>query len=382
MEFVEEIVDKEAIIKIIGLGGGGSNAVDYMAKNYKANVSYICANTDTKALRQLSVDKKIELGSYKITKGLGAGMKSSVGREAALENRNDIKNAIKDSDMLFIAVGMGGGTGTGSAPIVADIAKELGILTVAVVTKPFTFEGNKKQRIANEGITKLISVVDSLIVLPNDRLIDTLSKEFLNSNIDQVFALSDDVLASSVNAIAELTTSCGRMNIDFSDVCTVMSMPGKAMIGSGVGSGENRASEAVNKAISNPLIEEVSLSNAKGVLINVTCAPSQINIIEYHSIGNIVAEYADEDADIKIGLVEDVNLKDDIRVTIIVTGLDQQRITYNNSIINTTPKSIIDHNVVVKEEAVKEVLTAQEKQPENIDNKTDIPAYLKRRQLS
>lgn len=381
MEFVDEKIIKEAVIKVIGLGGGGGNAVNHMYKNYRENAEYICANTDTQALNNIEVDRKIELGAIKATKGLGAGMKTSVGQEAAMENHAEIKSSIEGADVLFITVGMGGGTGTGSAPIVADIAKDLGILTVAVVTKPFKYEGKKKMRIAENGITKLINRVDSLIVLPNDRLVDTLTQEAL-MDIQVAFMASNEVLANSVNSITEITSNYGLMNIDFADIRTVMSMPGKAMIGSGIGSGENRALDATRKALSNPLIEEINLVDAKGILVNIT--GMVVGLTEITDISNMISEYAHNDADIKTGVVEDASMKDDIKVTLIATGLNIENNTFKLNDVDNQ-KSIIDDNINTSNDTTPQRVEPEIKMPDKNNKKFigyDIPAYLRKRQKS
>ena len=380
MEFINtKLKQKHEVIKVIGLGGAGSNAVNHMAKKYPSDVIHICANTDIKHLESLEVEHKINLGSQNTTRGLGAGMRSHAGKEAAKESLDEIKNAISGADMLFIAAGMGGGTGTGSAPVVAEIAKDMGILTVAVVTKPFSGEGKKKKRIANEGIGQLIHQVDSLIILPNDRLADTLSKEIL-SDMEKTLASSDDVLANSVHAVTDIITKTGRMNIDFADIRTVMSLPGKAMISSGIARGDDRASKAVKLALSNPLIETMVLNDAKGILVNIS--GNSIGHTEYGDVNNLMEEYAHDDADVKLGFVEDSSLGDSIKITIILTGLEpEENSEYSPHLsLETNNHSILDDStsVPIVSSQVHNTITAAT----SIDmaNNQQIPAYLRTKQ--
>lgn len=365
-----EYTEKEEMIKVIGLGGGGGNAVNYMAKKYKSsNVYHICANTDSKHLAMLNdVDHRINLG----INGLGAGMKIHVGAQATQDSEAEIRNAIGGADMLFLAAGMGGGTGTGAIPIVAEIAKEMGILTVAVVTKPFSTEGLGKMRIANEGIDKLAQQVNSLIILPNDRLVDTLGSQILN-DIFKAFEASDDVLANSVNSVTDIINKTGRVNIDFKDIESVMSLPGKAMISSGQAKGNNRATEAVKIALNNPLIEEIKLTNAKGILVNIS--GSTIGVDERGDIVTIIEEYAHSSADIKYGIVRDTDLGDALKVTVVLTGLELV-----GKKIEIEP-SIIDLNIEVPSHKARHVepLLANSDVPSNLDKK-QIPAYLRNRQ--
>ena len=295
-------------------------------------------------------------------------------RQAAKESEDEIRHAIDGADMLFLAAGMGGGTGTGAIPVVAEIAKEMGILTVAVVTKPFADEGKKKNRIANEGINKLAQQVNSLIVLPNDRLADTLDKDTLN-DIVKVFEASNDVLANSVNSVTDIISKTGIVNVDFSDIQSVMSIPGKAMISSGIAKGEDRATKAINMALSNPLIEEIKLTNAQGVLVNMT--GNKVGMDERHDVGMIMEEYAHDDADIKIGIVNDPNLGEELKVTIILTGLGSQD---SLSLQNNQDPCIIDPSIELKQSKTQvESLLASNNIPVNI-NTRETPAYLRNRQ--
>jgi cell division protein FtsZ len=311
----DEAIDQGAVIKVIGVGGGGGNAVNTMIASTIHKVDFIVANTDAQALRNSKAPVKIQLGRQ-LTKGLGAGTKSEVGREAALEDRESLVEAIKGADLVFIAAGMGGGTGTGAAPVIADAARENGILTVGVVTKPFTYEGKQKTEVAESGITDLKKHVDSLIIIPNDRLISQAGK---NMSLFDAFKPSDDVLRQAVQGISELITSTGFMNLDFADVKTVMSVRGMAMMGIGVGAGDNRAADAVNNAIASPLLEDNDISGAKGVLVNIS-GSTTMTMDDYNTVNRIVHEKVHEEANIKIGVVRDDDMGDTIKVTVIATG--------------------------------------------------------------
>jgi cell division protein FtsZ len=311
----DEAIDQGAVIKVIGVGGGGGNAVNTMIASTIHKVDFIVANTDAQALRNSKAPVKIQLGRQ-LTKGLGAGTKAEVGREAALEDRESLVEAIKGADLVFIAAGMGGGTGTGAAPVIADAARENGILTVGVVTKPFTYEGKQKTEVAESGIADLKKHVDSLIIIPNDRLISQAGK---NMSLFDAFKPSDDVLRQAVQGISELITSTGFMNLDFADVKTVMSVRGMAMMGIGVGAGDNRAADAVNNAIASPLLEDNDISGAKGVLVNIS-GSTTMTMDDYNTVNRIVHEKVHEEANIKIGVVRDDEMGDTIKVTVIATG--------------------------------------------------------------
>jgi cell division protein FtsZ len=311
----DESIEQSAVIKVIGVGGGGGNAVNTMIASNIHKVDFIVANTDAQALRTSKAPVKLQLGRQ-LTKGLGAGSKPEVGKEAALEDREHLIESLKGADLIFIAAGMGGGTGTGAAPVVAEAARESGTLTVGVVTKPFTYEGKARTELAENGINELKKHVDSLIIIPNDRLISLAGK---NMSLFDAFKPSDDVLRQAVQGIAELITSTGLMNLDFADVKTVMSVRGMAMMGIGTGSGENRAADAVNSAISSPLLEDNDISGAKGVLVNITGSES-MTMDDYNTVNRIVHEKVHEDANIKIGVVRDDNLGEVIKVTVIATG--------------------------------------------------------------
>lgn len=307
---------QDAVIKVIGVGGGGGNAVKQMVNASIEGVDFICANTDSQALKNSDVKTILQLGAD-ITKGLGAGADPKVGKEAALEDKERIHDALDGADMVFITAGMGGGTGTGAAPVVAQVARELGILTVAIVTKPFPFEGAKRMKIAVEGISELENHVDSLITIPNGKLLPVLGKEMTLLN---AFEAANDVLLNATQGIAELITRPGLINVDFADVKTVMAEMGQAMMGTGSASGEQRAREAAEAAINSPLLEDIDLAGAKGILVNIT-AGMNLSIGEFDEVGNTVRDFADDDAIVVVGTVIDPDLEDELRVTVVATGL-------------------------------------------------------------
>jgi len=307
---------QSAVIKVIGVGGGGGNAVAHMVEAGIEGVDFICANTDSQALKGSRVRTSLQIGCN-ITKGLGAGADPDIGRQAAMEDRDRILEVIEGADMLFITAGMGGGTGTGAAPIVAQVAKELGILTVAVVTKPFQMEGGKRMQIADHGIGELGKYVDSLITIPNEKLLTVLGGE---TTLLDAFRSANQVLQGAVQGIAELITRPGLINVDFADVRTVMSEMGMAMMGTGVSQGEDRAREAAEAAVSSPLLEDINLAGANGILVNVT-AGMVLSIGEFQEVGNTVKEFASDDATVVVGTVIDPDMTDRIRVTVVATGL-------------------------------------------------------------
>ncbi len=309
---------QSAVIKVIGVGGGGGNAVAHMVNAGIEGVEFICANTDAQALKGSRVRTSLQIGCN-ITKGLGAGANPDIGRQAAMEDRDRIHEVIEGADMLFITAGMGGGTGTGAAPIVAQVAKELGILTVAVVTKPFLMEGGKRMAIADHGISELGKYVDSLITIPNEKLLTVLGGD---TTLLDAFKSANQVLQGAVQGIAELITRPGLINVDFADVKTVMAEMGMAMMGSGSSSGEDRAREAAEAAISSPLLEDINLAGANGILVNVT-AGMDLSIGEFQEVGNTVKEFASDDATVVVGTVIDPDMTDRIRVTVVATGLGQ-----------------------------------------------------------
>jgi cell division protein FtsZ len=311
-------IAQNAIIKVIGVGGGGGNAVQHMVSADVEGVDFICANTDAQALSGLAARSVIQLGGD-LTKGLGAGANPEIGRQAALEDRERIAQMLSGADMVFITAGMGGGTGTGAAPIVAEVARELGILTVAVVTRPFPFEGKKRLKIAEEGIRELKDCVDSLIIIPNEKLLPVLGR---NCSLINAFNAANDVLRGAVQGIADLIIRPGMINVDFADVRTVMSEMGMAMMGTGSARGEGRAQEATEAAINSPLLEDVDLKGARGVLVNIT-AGLDLSLGEFSEVGSIVEQYASDNATIVVGTVIDPEMSDEIRITVVATGLGQ-----------------------------------------------------------
>ena len=310
--------NQQATIKLMGIGGGGGNAVDHMVRSGIEGVDFICANTDAQALNNVQSKTTLQLGAN-MTKGLGAGANPDIGRQAALEDRERIQEVIEGTDMLFLTAGMGGGTGTGAAPVVAQLAREMGILTVAVVTKPFPFEGKRRMKVATDGIAELQEHVDSLITIPNEKLLTVLGK---NMTLLDAFGSANEVLQGAVQGIAELITRPGLINVDFADVKTVMSEMGMAMMGSGVGTGEERAREAAEAAINSPLLEDVHLSGARGILVNVS-AGMNMAIGEFEEVGTTIRQFSSEDAQVVVGTVIDPELEDELRVTVVATGLGQ-----------------------------------------------------------
>jgi cell division protein FtsZ len=318
-----EIIDsapQEAVIKVIGVGGCGGNAVEHMIKKGVSGVEFIVANTDAQALKQTTATTQLQLGAN-LTRGLGAGARPEIGRDAAIEDQDRIAEMIEGADMLFITAGMGGGTGTGAAPVVAEIAKRLGILTVAVVTRPFGFEG-KRQKIAQMGVEELQKHVDSLIIIPNDKLIEVLGGKITRL---EAYAAANDVLHNAVSGIAEIITNTGDVNVDFADVRTVMSEVGMAMMGSAIASGENRAMIAAEQAVRSPLLEDVNLAGARGILVNIT-STSSFTMDEYYAVMNTIKGFTAEDATVIIGNVVDEAMGDQLRVTMVATGLGAARL--------------------------------------------------------
>ncbi len=316
-ELVENI-PQNAVIKVVGVGGGGGNAVKHMIASSVDGVDFICANTDAQALTDIASRTVLQLGSG-VTKGLGAGANPEVGRQAAMEDRDRIAEVLRGADMVFITAGMGGGTGTGGAPVVAQVAKELGILTVAVVTKPFPFEGKKRMAIAEQGIRELQEHVDSLITIPNEKLLSVLGK---NTSLLNAFKATNDVLLGAVQGIADLIIRPGMINVDFADVRTVMSEMGAAMMGTGIARGDNRAREAAEAAIRSPLLEDVNLQGARGILVNIT-AGLDLSLGEFTEVGDTIEEFASENATVVVGTVIDPEMRDELKVTVVATGLGQ-----------------------------------------------------------
>ena len=316
-ELVESI-PKNADIKVIGVGGGGGNAVRHMIESSIDGVQFICANTDAQSLNDLDTATILQLGGT-LTKGLGAGANPEIGRQAALEDKERIAQAIEGADMVFITAGMGGGTGTGAAPVIAEVAKQIGILTVGVVTRPFTFEGRKRMDIANQGIAALKERVDSLIIVPNEKLLQVLGKEMTVIN---AFKQANNVLYGAVQGIADLILLEGLINVDFADVRTVMSEMGMAMMGTGEATGADRAIVAAESAIKCPLLEDINLQGAKGILVNITSG-YDLTLGEFEDVGNIIRDFSDEDATVIVGSVFDPELTDQLRVTVVATGLKE-----------------------------------------------------------
>ena len=329
-------VPQNAVIKVVGVGGGGGNALQHMVINNVEGVEFICANTDAQALKNISARTVLQLGPN-VTKGLGAGANPLIGREAAMEDRERIAEVLRGADMVFITAGMGGGTGTGAAPIVAEVAREMGILTVAVVTKPFPFEGRKRMQIAEEGIRELSQHVDSLITIPNEKLLTVLGKD---ASLLAAFSKANDVLLGAVQGIADLIMRPGMINVDFADVKTVMSEMGMAMMGTGHASGPNRAREAAEAAIRSPLLEDVNLMGARGILVNITAGPD-LSLGEFSEVGNTVEEFASDTATVVVGTVIDPELRDELRVTVVATGLgattDKPVKVVDNTTTNAAP---------------------------------------------
>lgn len=378
-------LQQSAVIKVIGVGGGGGNAVKHMLDNNVEGVDFVCANTDAQALRNISARSVIQLGND-LTKGLGAGANPEVGRQAALEDRERIAETLKGADMVFITAGMGGGTGTGAAPVVAEVAKELGILTVAVVTKPFAFEGKKRMASAEMGLKQLAEHVDSLITIPNEKLMSVLGK---NIKLTAAFEEANNVLQGAVQGIADLITNPGMINVDFADVRTVMSEMGLAMMGTGTARGEDRAREAAELAIKSPLLEDVDLRGARGILVNVT-AGFDLSLGEFNEVGELVGEYASENATVVVGTVIDPEMSDELRVTVVATGLSNASAAAKQ--VEQKPTKVVDNTVPKSDEApdyreyersplTRRAGNAAHKLDESLapdSNYLDIPAFLRR----
>jgi cell division protein FtsZ len=368
-----------AVIKVLGIGGGGGNAVAHMVRAGIDGVDFICANTDAQALKGAKVKTGLQIGCN-ITKGLGAGANPEVGRQAAMEDRDRIQEVIEGADMLFITAGLGGGTGTGAAPVVAQLAKEMGILTVAVVTKPFSMEGGKRMRIAEQGIAELGRFVDSLITIPNEKLLSVLGP---TTTLLDAFKAANEVLQGAVQGIAELITRPGLINVDFADVRTVMSEMGMAMMGSGVASGPERARIAAEAAVSSPLLEDINLSGANGILVNVTAGPD-LGIGEFQEVGDTVKQFASDDATVVIGTVIDPDMNDEIRVTVVATGLGQavgfaekpMKVVRKVPLMKAREPNYneLEKPAVQRKRAVGDGVTSSE----SLEDLLDIPAFLRR----
>ena len=377
--FEPMVADDEsaAVIKVIGVGGGGGNAVEHMIAEHIEGVEFFAANTDAQALKRIKVGQTIQIGNN-VTKGLGAGANPEVGRNSAEEDRDVIRSAIEGADMVFIAAGMGGGTGTGAAPVVAEIAKELGILTVAVVTKPFGFEGKKRMAFAEQGIAELAKHVDSLITIPNDKLLKVLGR---GVKLLDAFAAANGVLKGAVQGIAELITKPGHINVDFADVRTVMSEMGYAMMGSGCASGDNRAEEAAEMAISSPLLEDIDLSGARGVLVNVT-AGLDLGLEEFETVGSTVRAFASDNATVVVGTTFDPDMSDEIRVTVVATGIGMDKRPEVKITKPATSHSSLfgqaNHIPQEQEEPMPKVVNEPAVSPLEEHKILDIPAFIRK----
>ncbi|MFT5482420.1 MAG: cell division protein FtsZ [Halieaceae bacterium] len=383
-----ELVDsvpQSAVIKVIGVGGGGGNAVKHMILSRVEGVEFICANTDAQALSDIDSKTVLQLGGN-ITKGLGAGANPEIGRAAALEDRDRIAEALYGTDMVFITAGMGGGTGTGGAPVVAEVARELGILTVAVVTRPFPFEGKKRLKIAEEGMAELQQHVDSLITIPNEKLLDVLGK---NTSLLDAFKAANDVLLGAVQGIADLIIRPGMINVDFADVRTVMSEMGMAMMGTGYATGENRAREAAQAAIMSPLLEDINLQGARGILVNIT-AGLDLSLGEFSEVGDIIEEFASENATVVVGTVIDPDMSEEIKVTVVATGLGGEAMRASLQVVDTPrpmeltadykkldQPTIMRNRAQQREETARPSVQARAGVDQDMDY-FDIPAFLRR----
>lgn len=371
--------NQNAVIKVVGVGGGGGNAVQHMVAADVDGVDFICANTDAQALKNSAARTPLQLGQ-EITKGLGAGANPTVGREAAEDDRERIAEVLEGADMVFITAGMGGGTGTGAAPVVAQIAREMGILTVAVVTKPFPFEGKKRMSVAEEGIRELEREVDSLITIPNEKLLSVLGKELTLLN---AFKSANDVLLGAVKGIAELITRPGLINVDFADVRTVMSEMGMAVMGSGEAAGENRAREAAQRAIACPLLEDANIAGAHGILVNVT-AGLDLSIGEFDEVGQAVKEFASEDATVVVGTVIDPELEGELRVTVVATGLAPVGVSAEPAptprLVTRKASGDVDYEALERPAVARRRAAAQSNaaEPDSDMEYLDIPAFLRR----
>ncbi len=375
-----ELMDAQAqnaVIKVVGVGGGGGNAVEHMVAQSIEGVDFVCANTDAQALKKMAAGTVLHIGSS-LTKGLGAGADPDIGRQAAMEDRDRIQEVLAGADMVFITAGMGGGTGTGGAPIVAQVAKEMGILTVAVVTKPFPFEGKKRMQVALDGMEELKKHVDSLITIPNEKLLSVLGK---NMSLLDAFKAANDVLLGAVQGIAELITRPGLINVDFADVRTVMSEMGMAMMGTGAGRGENRAREAAEAAVNSPLLEDINLSGARGILVNVT-AGFDMTIGEFEEVGNTIKEFASENATVVVGTVIDPEMSEELRVTVVATGLGQAQRSEQQVklVVNKTVNGDVDYHQLDRPTVLRNQAAdlARGKTKEGSMDYLDIPAFLRR----
>ncbi len=367
---------QNAVIKVIGVGGGGGNAVQNMLNADIEGVEFICANTDAQALSNAKSRTTLQLGAD-ITKGLGAGANPEIGRQSALEDRERVMDVLEGADMVFITAGMGGGTGTGAAPVVAQVAKEMGILTVAVITKPFPFEGKKRAEVATDGIAELSKYVDSLITIPNEKLLSVLGPDI---TLLQAFKAANDVLLGAVQGIAELITGSGLINVDFADVRTVMSEMGMAMMGTGIGTGEDRARIAAEAAIASPLLEDVNLAGARGILVNITSGPD-LSMGQFEEVGNIVKDFASENATVVVGTVINPDMADEVRVTVVATGLGRPEKTAQEPlrVVKTPLTPNVDYKTLERPTIIRNrVDVDRDRAAMTNSDYLDIPAFLRR----
>ena len=383
-----DTVDQQAVIKVVGVGGGGGNAVNYMQSSHIDGVEFINANTDVQALQSSGCGTILQLGAN-LTKGLGAGADPDIGRQAAIEDRDRIAEALAGSDMVFITAGMGGGTGTGAAPVIAEIARDLGALTVAVVTRPFKFEGARRDRLAEQGLKLLKGSVDSLITIPNEKLLEVMGKE---ASLQDAFAMANDVLHNAVQGISELITSPGLINVDFADVRTVMAEMGQAMMGAASATGATRAEEAAKNALSSPLLEDTNIRGAKGILVNVTAGPD-LSIGEFGAVGSMIRDMASEDATVVIGTSIDPEMKDRLRVTMVATGIQEGAAA--EQVTNARPYAVVQpvakavgasfESLPVEELSAEPELVRPRASSQDLpmfdtdgDSKLDVPTFLRR----
>ncbi|MEE9412625.1 MAG: cell division protein FtsZ [Methylococcales bacterium] len=379
-EVVDPYASNNAVIKVIGIGGGGGNAINHMIENGMVDVDFICVNTDAQALKNTNAKTVLQLGG-ELTKGLGAGADPEIGREAALEDRNHIEEILEGTDMVFLTSGMGGGTGTGATPVIAEIAKEMGILTVAIVTRPFSFEGKKRQKIGEDGIKLLSEYADSVITIPNEKLLPVLGRDV---SLIKAFNAANDVLLGSVQGIADLITNPGLINVDFADVKAVMGEMGRAMMGTGNASGDHRAREAAEKAIGSPLLDDVDVKGAHGVLVNVTSS-GDLSIGEFNDVGDMVRGFASDDATVIIGTAISPELSGEVRVTVVATGLERDGVAAgepNLQVIHRKNDGAVDYGALERPTVLRNKPEQASKRhrdmPKELDlEMLDIPAFLR-----
>jgi cell division protein FtsZ len=379
-EVVDQYASNNAVIKVIGVGGGGGNAINHMIEKGMVDVDFICVNTDAQALKNTNAKTVLQLGG-ELTKGLGAGANPEVGRDAALEDRSHIEEILEGTDMVFLTCGMGGGTGTGATPVIAEIAKEMGILTVAIVTRPFSFEGKKRQKIGDDGIRLLSDFADSVITIPNEKLLPVLGRDV---SLIKAFNAANDVLFGSVQGIADLITNPGLINVDFADVKAVMAEMGRAMMGTGNASGDHRAREAAEKAIGSPLLDDVDVKGAAGVLVNVTSS-GDLSIGEFNDVGDMVRGFASDDATVIIGTAINPELSGEVRVTVVATGLQNHGAVAgepNLQVIHRKNDGAVDYNALERPTVLRnrpeQSNKRQKELPQELDlEMLDIPAFLR-----